>query len=93
MYSAPHKDHSVDAALRHCRSSSALFELVWHEDGSISFRADNGKFIATKKSGHLYANCDAVEDKEEMFVVCALCPSLFELVWHEDGSIFLRAEG
>ena len=45
------------------RSSNALFELLWHEDGSISFRGNNGKFVGTKKSGHLYANCDA--DGEE----------------------------
>ena len=41
------------------RSSNALFELIWHEDGSISFRGNNGKFVGTKKSGHLYANCDS----------------------------------
>ena len=45
------------------RSSNALFELIWHEDGSISFRGNNGKFVGTKKSGHLYANCDS--DGEE----------------------------
>lgn len=46
-----------------CRSSNALFELIWHEDGSISFRGNNGKFVGTKKSGHLYANVDS--DGEE----------------------------
>lgn len=45
------------------RSSNALFELIWHEDGSISFRGNNGKFVGTKKSGHLYANVDS--DGEE----------------------------
>ena len=44
------------------RSANALFDLVWHEDGSISFRANNGKFVGTKRSGHLYANCDSASD-------------------------------
>ena len=35
-----------------------MFELVWHEDGSISLRGNNGKYVATKKSGHLFANTD-----------------------------------
>ena len=47
-----------------CRSSNALFDLVWHPDGSISFRADNGKLLGTKRSGHLFANADdATEDR------------------------------
>jgi fascin 1/2 len=44
------------------RSSNALFDLLWNEDGSVSFRANNGKFVATKKSGHLFANTDSNED-------------------------------
>lgn len=50
------------------RSSNALFDLIWHEDGSVSFRGNNGKLVGTKKSGHLYANCDdAAEDKARYF--------------------------
>lgn len=44
------------------RTADALFELVWHGDGSVSFRANNGKFLATKRSGHLFATSDTVED-------------------------------
>lgn len=49
------------------RCPNALFELLWHEDGSISFLAQNGKFIGTKKSGHLYANCDVIEDNARYY--------------------------
>lgn len=49
------------------RSASALFDLEWLEDGSIAFKANNGKYIGTKKSGHLYANCDGIEDKTKYF--------------------------
>lgn len=44
------------------RSSNALFDLEWQGDGSVSFRANNGKYITTKRSGHLYANSDAVDE-------------------------------
>jgi len=46
---------------------SIKFDLVWHSDGSISFRAKNGKFIGTKKSGHLYANLDSVEENAKYY--------------------------
>ena len=49
------------------KSANALFELLWHEDGSISFKAQNGKFIGTKKSGHLFANCDAIEENAKYY--------------------------
>lgn len=49
------------------RSSNALYDLVWQGDGSVGFRANNGKFISTKRSGHLYANCDTVEDNAKYF--------------------------
>ena len=45
------------------RSANALFDLVWHEDGSISFRGNNGKIVGTKRSGHLYANCDDASEE------------------------------
>ena len=48
-------------ASEHKRSSNALFDLVWqHEDGTVALRANNGKFLATKRSGHLYANADSI---------------------------------
>jgi len=45
------------------RTDNALFDLQWLEDGSVCFKANNGKYIGTKKSGHLFANCDVIEDK------------------------------
>lgn len=49
------------------RSSNCLFDLVWHADGSISFRANNGKYIGCKKSGHLFANCDNIEENAKYY--------------------------
>ncbi|GBP30805.1 Protein singed [Eumeta japonica] len=47
---------------RNRRSSNALFELEWQGDGSVAFRANSGKYLLTKRSGHLYASADAVDD-------------------------------
>ena len=44
------------------RSKDGQYELVWLEDGSVAFKANNGKFVGTKKSGHLYANCDTLDE-------------------------------
>lgn len=44
------------------RSSNALFELEWQGDGAVAFRANNGKYLMTKRSGHLYANADSIDD-------------------------------
>lgn len=41
--------------------------MEWQADGSVGFRANNGKFIATKKSGHLYANSEAPEETSKFF--------------------------
>jgi len=49
------------------KSSNALFQMEWQSDGSVLFRANNGKFVATKKSGHLYANSEAAEDCSKFF--------------------------
>jgi len=49
------------------RSSNALFDLAWQTDGSVAFRANNGKYVGTKRSGHLYANSDTVEDNCKYF--------------------------
>ncbi|XP_063240690.1 protein singed isoform X2 [Bacillus rossius redtenbacheri] len=49
------------------KSSNALFDLVWQNDGSVGFRANNGKFVATKRSGHLYANSDSVDDSAKYY--------------------------
>ena len=39
-----------------------MFELVWDEDGTVTLKANNDKFIGTKKSGHLFANRDAMDE-------------------------------
>jgi len=44
------------------RSKDGLFEMTWCEDGSVAFLANNGKFVGTKKSGHLFANCEKATD-------------------------------
>ncbi|CAI6344413.1 unnamed protein product [Macrosiphum euphorbiae] len=49
------------------KSSNALFELAWQGDGSVCFRANNGKYVSTKRSGHLYANVDAIDDACKYF--------------------------
>ena len=50
------------------RSENSLFDVIWHSDGSISFKANNGKYLGTKKSGHLYANCDDFsEDRSKYY--------------------------
>ena len=49
------------------RSSNALFSLCWRDDGSVSFRANNGKLLGTKRSGHLFANCDDGDEDKARF--------------------------
>jgi fascin 1/2 len=41
--------------------------MEWQQDGSIGFRANNGKFVGTKKSGHLFANTDSIDDSSKFF--------------------------
>ncbi|XP_076041609.1 fascin domain-containing protein singed isoform X2 [Oratosquilla oratoria] len=48
-------------------TSNALFDLQWIADGSVAFRANNGKFVASKKSGHLFANADTPDDEAARF--------------------------
>ncbi|XP_017770932.1 PREDICTED: protein singed [Nicrophorus vespilloides] len=49
------------------RSSNALFELDWQKDGSLAFRANNGRYVITKRSGHLYATAETIEDNCKYF--------------------------
>ena len=60
-------DSTFDNTFLFCRSSNALFQMEWQTDGSVAFRANNGKFVATKKSGHLYANSEAPEETSKFF--------------------------
>jgi len=48
-------------------SSAGLFDLCWHQDGAVSFKANNGKYLMTKKSGHLYAKCEEVEENARFY--------------------------
>ncbi|XP_064478773.1 protein singed-like isoform X2 [Ornithodoros turicata] len=43
-------------------SSNCLFDLSWQPDGSLAFVANNGKLVGAKKSGHLFANCEAGDE-------------------------------
>ena len=47
------------------RANAALIDLNWLEDGAVAFKADNGKFVGTKKSGHLFANVDTVDERSK----------------------------
>ena len=47
------------------RANAALLDLNWLEDGAVTFKADNGKFVGTKKSGHLFANVDTVDERSK----------------------------
>lgn len=44
------------------RSSNALFDLLWQNDGSVAFRANSGRYVITKRSGHLYATSDSIDE-------------------------------
>ena len=44
-----------------------MYDLLWQDDGTVCFKAKNGKFVGIKKSGHLYANCDTIEDNTRFF--------------------------
>jgi len=49
------------------KTTNALFDLVWQNDGSVSLRANNGKYVAIKKSGHLFANSDEIDERNKYF--------------------------
>lgn len=70
------------------RSADALFELIWHGDGSVSFRANNGRFLATKRSGHLFATSDTIEETTKFFFYLINRPIL--VLKCEQGFVGLR---
>lgn len=41
--------------------------MLWQNDGSVAFRANNGRYVITKRSGHLYATSDTVDDNCKYF--------------------------
>ena len=68
-----------------------MFELNWHEDGSISFQGDNGKYIGTKKSGHLFANCDGTEENTKYYFYLVNRPVL--VLKCEQGFVGYKSTG
>lgn len=57
-------------------TSNSLFNLMWQMDGSVGFVANNGKYVAAKKSGHLFANSDKIEDMEKFYFYLINRPTL-----------------
>jgi len=49
------------------RTDNGLYEIIWHENGAISLKGNNGKFLAIKKSGHLFANAEDCADENARF--------------------------
>ncbi|KAK9888195.1 hypothetical protein WA026_000464 [Henosepilachna vigintioctopunctata] len=72
------------------RSTFTLFDLVWQPDGSVAFRADNGRYIITKRSGHLYATSNVVDDNCKYFFYLVNRPVL--VLKYTDGFVGLRSE-
>ena len=58
------------------RASAALFDLVWLEDGAVALKAENGKFVGTKKSGQLFANVGKVEEQSKYYLYLTNRPQL-----------------
>jgi len=49
------------------RPAEAPLQLVWQDNGTVAMKADSGKFVGAKKSGHLFANVDLLEDNSRFF--------------------------
>lgn len=73
------------------RSSNALFDLLWQSDGSVAFRANSGRYVATKRSGHLYAIADAVEETCKYYFYLVNRPIL--VLKCEQGFVGYRSAG
>lgn len=72
------------------RCADALFEMVWHGDGSVSFRANNGKFLATKRSGHLFSTSESIEEITKFYFYLINRPIL--VLKCEQGFVGLRSQ-
>lgn len=72
------------------RCADALFEMVWHGDGSVSFRANNGKFLATKRSGHLFSTSESIEEITKFYFYLINRPIL--VLKCEQGFVGLRTQ-
>jgi len=73
------------------QKAGAALDLVWQEDGTVAFRADNGKFVGTKKSGHLFANVEEVEERSRFYFYLINRPIL--VLKCEQGFVGYRAAG
>ena len=73
------------------RGAATKLDLVWLEDGAVAFKAENGKMIGTKKSGHLFANVDGVEDRSKYYFYLINRPIL--VLKCEQGFVGYRAAG
>ena len=49
------------------KPAQAPLELVWQDNGTVAMKAESGKFVGAKKSGHLFANIDVLEDNSRFF--------------------------
>ena len=48
-------------------AGAALIDLEWLNDCTVAFKAENGKYICTKKSGHLFADADMINERSKFF--------------------------
>ncbi|XP_026478319.1 protein singed [Ctenocephalides felis] len=73
------------------RSANSLFEMVWQADGSVALRANNGKYLATKRSGHLFASSETVEENSKYYFYLINRPIL--VLKCEQGFVGYKAPG
>jgi len=73
------------------REGGAQVDLVWLDDGTVAFKTENGKYVGTKKSGHLFANTDDIEDRSKYFFYLINRPIL--VLKCEQGFVGYRAAG
>jgi len=72
-------------------NNGALFDLVWQEYGTVALKAENGKYVSTKKSGHLVCNVDTIEDRSENYLFLINRPML--VLKCEQGFVGYQAPG
>ena len=59
-----------------CRSATGLFSIDWLEDGAVTLRASNGRYVTARMNGSLYAVSDSPSDKEKFFITVINRPIL-----------------
>eukprot|EP00918_Siedleckia_nematoides_P086198 GHVU01189753.1.p1 GENE.GHVU01189753.1~~GHVU01189753.1.p1 ORF type:complete len:511 (+),score=69.79 GHVU01189753.1:237-1769(+) len=57
-------------------SQSGLFTFEYHEDGRMSIKATNGRYLTARLNGSLYAVSDAVTNKEKFTITILNRPIL-----------------